>query len=747
MILVSLAFFMQLSFIMGQEFLKGVMMNSDRFKIKSIFNKKIIFFLMFSTVMHFSLFGGAINLSKTSVQSLWPAIEVNSKGEVMVVWTELEGKGNIYYTIYKNGAWTAVRNAGIVREKAWSNQLASDSYDVFHLSYADGFGSLGRDIYYSYYSGNNWASPERVYSSPHNSAWNRMDVEGNNIYIIWHHKYLNEANKADVVTISKERMGGWPKNYENVSRNTSLISIHPDICVKSGNLYATYMEGGASPGDWKLYFCEKSGGNWKSPMVLTQPGYYPAIAVDGSGNIHIAYSNRSGNFFCISRTGSNWTPITVISSKYAPLQFGYIKRKGSIIVATWVQSDGNNYSPYCSMKISGSKWTIPIKVADGGTLTNKHVQVALDGQGYAHFIWEDNGVGGNEDIFYQKVFLADLDRPFIEVDKFYLEFATKKFKNPNPQIFRIRNAGKDTLDYTISSNRSWINVYPEAGTSSEEWDDISVGLDVSNLDSGNYKGIVTIDSSNAFNSPVEIEISLCIEEPDSPTIVLNKASLSFSAYAAGENPPSQTFEIKNGGIDTLNYEITSNRDWIEVSPRKGSSTGEWDTITVSIDTFSLGVGHYTGSIEITGNAGNSPQKITVELEVLLPPYPYPPTNVQVEKINHEGLMLRIYKNGISWEKNLKNKGLFTIEKYRIYRKEKIESISAYIKVGEVNADTFIFYDGDFSRIKERDKYCYSVTSMDVNNKESQKAEPSSMERLPLTIKPKKGVEKKKSGLN
>ncbi|MBE0460743.1 MAG: BACON domain-containing protein [Candidatus Aminicenantes bacterium] len=718
-------------------------MGSGNFKIISILNKKIIFFLIFLAVVHFSLFGGAINLSKTSNQSLWPAVEVNSKGEVMVVWTELEGKGNIYYTIYKNGAWTAVRYAGIVRENSWSNQLAVDSYDVFHLSYADGFGSLGRDIYYSYYTGNNWASPERVYSSPHNSAWNRMDIEGNNIYIIWYHKYLDGGNISDVVAMSKERMGAWPINYENISRHPSLESIHPDICVKSGNLYATYMEGGVVPGDWKLYFCEKSGGSWKTPLVLAQPGYYPAIAVDGPGNIHIAYSNRSGNFFSVSRTDGNWTPITVISSNYAPLQFGYIKRKGSIIVATWVQSDGGNYSPFYAMKISGSKWTIPIKIADGGALDNKHVQVALDGQGYAHFIWEDGGVGGNVDVFYQKVFLADLDRPFIEVDKFYLEFTTKEFKNPDPQIFRIRNVGKDTLDYAISSNRSWINVYPEAGTSSGEWDDISVGLDVANLKSGKYKGVVTVNSSNAFNSPVEIEISLCIEEPESPNILLNKSSLSFSAYAAGENPPSQTFEIRNGGINTLNYEISSNRNWIEVSPKKGSSSGEWDAITVAVDTFSLGVGHYTGVIEITGNAGNSPQKITVDLEVILPPYPYPPTNVQVEKISHEGLMLRIYKNEISWEKNLKNKGLFMIEKYRIYRKEKTESISAYIKVGEVNADTFIFYDGDFSSIKERDQYSYSVTSVDVNNNESQKAETFRIERVPLTVNPKKTVENRK----
>ena len=691
-----------------------------------IFRKFPIFFFFILALMHFSLSGQVINMSQSSSKSEWPAVAVNSAGEIMVVWTEWGAPGQMYYRIYRKGQWSGRTNSDIVSQWAWSNQLEVDSVGMFHISFADGYGSTGRDIYYSFYNGSTWASSQRIYHSPHNSAWNKMAIDSNNdIHIIWYHKYLNSPDISDVVTMHKNKGGQWPSSYENISRRSSLESIHPAIRARSGHTYATYMEGAS--GGWKLYFSEKSGGGWSSPNAIVSLGYYPAMALDGMTNVHIAYSNRSGNFFCISREGGTWGSPQVISNGYAPLQFGDIRCISNNIVAGWTQERNGAWSVYIANKITGGQWAPPVKVSPEDTLGdgNKHVQLAVDNQGYAHVVWEAEGVGGKEDIFYTKVLLADPGVPFIEVDKTFLTFDMEEGESPDPQTFKIKSYGGDALDYTISSDKPWLIVSPQSGTATEEWDTINVVVDAENFQAGKRNGTITITAPDAYNNPVKISVSLTIEKKKSPYIQLNRSSFYFFAFARGDNPDSQTFRIRNSGAQTLNYQISSNKSWLKVSPAQGSSTGEWDTITVSADVSSLGIDKHKGVIKITASgAENSPQSINVEFEVVLPPYPYPPTSVQLRRIDHEGLMVKNYISRIDWQENSKNDGLFNIVNYRIFRKKNSEPGSAYIFLDEVGSNVFNYYDHGFSSKSERDKYCYAVTCIDDAGRESLKAETS-----------------------
>lgn len=105
--------------------------------------------------------------------------------------------------------------------------------------------------------------------------------------------------------------------------------------------------------------------------------------------------------------------------------------------------------------------------------------------------------------------------------------------------------------------------------------------------------------------------------PAGPTIELDKTSLSF--LGAG----TDSFNVRNSGEDTLNYQVNSNRSWLGVSPGSGSSSGEWDEFQVSTDTSGLGVGDYSGTISVTsGGASNSPQYLSVYLTI---PDDLPPT--------------------------------------------------------------------------------------------------------------------------
>jgi VCBS repeat-containing protein len=89
----------------------------------------------------------------------------------------------------------------------------------------------------------------------------------------------------------------------------------------------------------------------------------------------------------------------------------------------------------------------------------------------------------------------------------------------------------------------------------------------------------------------------------SPTILAYYPTFhNFGDMVEGETA-STTFEIWNDGTGVLNYTLTESCDWVDVNPTSGSSTGEHDTITVTIDTTGLAPGPYECHIYIDSNGG------------------------------------------------------------------------------------------------------------------------------------------------
>jgi len=207
--------------------------------------------------------------------------------------------------------------------------------------------------------------------------------------------------------------------------------------------------------------------------------------------------------------------------------------------------------------------------------------------------------------------------PVIELDKTSLSFEAQLGGfNPSPQTFNIRNSGGGRLKYQISDNQDWLSLSPPSGDSRGEWDEIQASVDITGLNMGQYQATITITSSNALNSPQLLTVELVIS---GPTIELDKTSLFFEGIKGESNPSPQTFKIRNSGEDTLIYQISSNKNWLTVSPSSGDSQGEWDEIEVKVDISDLLQGQYQGTLSVTSDkATNSPQLVIVELTVAGP---------------------------------------------------------------------------------------------------------------------------------
>lgn len=379
-------------------------------------NKKIFFLINFILYFLFSslLFGqGYVNISQTNKLSELPFVLVRPNGEVMVAWEEGIGSFNlsgvIWYKTYteKNG-WSTAKIAAQKKYCAAFPQLAVDKNGDVHMAYMDGAGSGNREIYYKKYANNTWSASEMVYYSPVlNSSWPRIQVEGNKIYVLWCHNFSSPGApqaKLDVVLIEKTNGGSWPSSYQNVSKHSNSVSVHPFFQVKNGNVYAAWMDDNHQQDNWNIYYNERVSGYWGNSVRLN-PGsnqYVPALAVDNNENVHVIYANKVNPIWYQKKSGSGWSsPKQISTQKTSAQSMLFMKYSMGLLHAVWRQREGDgNYMYYCQGTISGN-WETPLKISHGGQ--SEYPGLDVDSQGRVHIVYSDIGKGGDRDVFYVRL--------------------------------------------------------------------------------------------------------------------------------------------------------------------------------------------------------------------------------------------------------------------------------------------------------------------------------------------------------
>ncbi|MCR4428063.1 MAG: lectin like domain-containing protein [Caldiserica bacterium] len=130
--------------------------------------------------------------------------------------------------------------------------------------------------------------------------------------------------------------------------------------------------------------------------------------------------------------------------------------------------------------------------------------------------------------------------------------------------------------------------YPWSGYSSRA--SASLGQSFISPDGSNWTDLYTrYTNSNvclkAFTSSASSGVSF------TPT------SFYFEAALGKGNPSFQILSIRSTG-GTLNWAVSSSASWLTVFPKSGSSSGETDTVSVSVIVDGLDAGNYQGQISI-----------------------------------------------------------------------------------------------------------------------------------------------------
>jgi uncharacterized protein (TIGR03437 family) len=186
---------------------------------------------------------------------------------------------------------------------------------------------------------------------------------------------------------------------------------------------------------------------------------------------------------------------------------------------------------------------------------------------------------------------------------------------PSSQTFNLSNLGGTPINFstTPSTNdgRNWLTVTPPSGMTPQT---ITVGVNAPGLNTGVYTGRINISAPAAFNSNVEMPVTLTVS--NGPLLTAGAFPSRFT-YQVGSAAPAAQSVFIGSTSGALNYSATvtttGGGQWLAVSPASGQTPR---SLSISVNPESLAPGTYSGSVNVSAaGAANSPITIPVSLTV------------------------------------------------------------------------------------------------------------------------------------
>jgi len=230
--------------------------------------------------------------------------------------------------------------------------------------------------------------------------------------------------------------------------------------------------------------------------------------------------------------------------------------------------------------------------------------------------------------------------PQFSFDKLSFSFTYASGSKARSDTLMVSDIGGSQIAFTATPSTnaggSWLSVKPNSATVlPNKPATLTTTADPTGLPASTYTGSIAITSSgNTTNIPVVMTISSLTQ-----AILLSQTGLSFIAVNSGGPDPPQTFAVLNAGTGVVNFSVTTSTlsggpDWLSATPGSGSSDSSQASaaINVNVNGTNLAPGAYYGQVKVTApNAANSPQVVTVFLEVL-PPGSNPGAQIQPSEL-------------------------------------------------------------------------------------------------------------------
>ncbi|KON27466.1 hypothetical protein AC481_04865 [miscellaneous Crenarchaeota group archaeon SMTZ-80] len=369
----------------------------------------------------------------------FPSVAVDINGTVHVVWmdeTNYGGSDSIVDIVYKfkpnGGDWSTTEVVSTESNQlSYFPSLAVEIDGTVHIVWAENssYGDSGDDydIFYKmktidgYWTTTELVSVESINDSLYPSV--AVDNEGT-IHVVWDEfDYEGNTDDTEIYYKMKPSGGNW-KDYptEVVSSESTNLTAVPVIDVDdSGAVHVAWMDLSNyrdSVEDWDIFYKMKSGdGIWTTTEVVSSESYnessWPSLAVEPDGTVHIAWDEftESWDSFVVYKQKSNegeWTTTELVSTESSDWAFepSIAVNEGSIHVA-WIDYSeyggaGWDSDIFYKMKPISEDWTITEVISTGSVLESRGPNLAVDNNGMAHVVWEEEINFPDIDIYYRR---------------------------------------------------------------------------------------------------------------------------------------------------------------------------------------------------------------------------------------------------------------------------------------------------------------------------------------------------------
>jgi len=188
-------------------------------------------------------------------------------------------------------------------------------------------------------------------------------------------------------------------------------SYFPTIAAdSSGNVHVVWSDD--TPGNYEIFYGKSTdgGSTWMTTQRITWnngDSLAPAIAVDSSGNPHVVwYDKTPGNYEIYYRKstngGSSWMTTQRISwnNAYSLCPAIAVDSSGNVHVV-WYDSTPGNFTVYFRKSPNwGSTWMTTQRITWDNAFSG-YPDIAVDSSGNVHMVWYGDKPG-NYEIYYRK---------------------------------------------------------------------------------------------------------------------------------------------------------------------------------------------------------------------------------------------------------------------------------------------------------------------------------------------------------
>ncbi|MFX1477574.1 MAG: OmpL47-type beta-barrel domain-containing protein [Promethearchaeota archaeon] len=322
--------------------------------------------------------------TESTNQSRAPTLTVDGAGNVHVVWrdsTNYDGSGTDYDIFYKR--WNAISSTWTTTEvvstestgQSGEPTVTVDSAGNVHVAW------YSNDIYYKRRDAisSTWTTTELVSTESTGGSWYpSIAVDGNgNVHLVWYgdENYSGSGTDNDIFYKRWNATSNTWTTAEIISTESTGESTLPTIAVDgSGNVHVAWNDDTMdSDSSWDIYYKRWVAINntWTMTEVVSTEQWrncnYPTIAVDGSENVHVAWR-------CFSDYGDSGFDYDI-----------YYKRWDAI----------------------SSIWTTTEVVSTESTGDSGPSSIAVNGDISVHVVWYEStnytGSGTDSDIFYKRM--------------------------------------------------------------------------------------------------------------------------------------------------------------------------------------------------------------------------------------------------------------------------------------------------------------------------------------------------------